>query len=803
MLTKGTISNLIGGMSQQATTLRLANQSADELNTYPVIVDGNTRRPPSEFVAALPSIPASAFVHPIIRDKTEKYVVTIANGALSIVDLAGNVKTVNTPDGVDYLTVPAGTESGNFAAVTVADYTFIVNRTVKTAMSSEKSPARGPEALLNVIQGNYGKVYSGTVKPVSPVGSASILGSYTAPAGSVSTDVFALDTSLIATNLVDAFTSAGMTTANGWSVTSIANCVWIQNLAGIDFSLTTSDGYSNHGMVGVKGRTQLFDNLPVTAPIGYVVGVIGDMSAPETMYYVKYTKSVASSTNTTANYAEMAGYWEECSAPDTHVSFDASTMPHVLVREADGTFTFKMATWDKRQAGDITTVPEPSFIGSALTDVTFYANRLGVFANGNIVLSRAGDFFNFWRTSAITLLDDDPIDVNAATPQVAVLRAAVPYQQSLVLWSDLNQFTFQGNELLTPKTASIKDTSQYENLSASVKPVGTTRRIFFCTDRGQWNGVREWFYDVYYHLAASDDATAHVPALIPAGTFKMSNSTIEDLLVLSTTGDLSSLFVYKYLWQDQDKLQAAWFRWSFNGATVLNHFFDNSTLYLVLNRGSKTSLEKLRLQPSLSDGGSPVTYLDRRVTADPGTYSIATDTTTYTVPYLVDPSRFKAVTTSAPRFLSLDIVGITLGASTTTIALKGDTTGRTMYFGETFETHYVFSPIYVRDGDKGQAVQEGRLQLLKVDVSYQDAGYFRVEVTPAGRSTRTYTFTGWTLGDDVPEVDSAAPLLTGVFRAPVLANADSVDIRIVNDTFLPSRFTRAEWKANFVPKSRK
>jgi hypothetical protein len=52
---------------------------------------------------------------------------------------------------------------------------------------------------------------------------------------------------------------------------------------------------------------------------------------------------------------------------------DGATLPHVLVREADGSFTFKAATWDKRRCGDGgQDRPDPSFIGKQIQDIVFH-----------------------------------------------------------------------------------------------------------------------------------------------------------------------------------------------------------------------------------------------------------------------------------------------------------------------------------------------------------------------------------------------------------------------------------------------
>lgn len=802
-LVKGAVANMLGGISQQSPTLRLPGQSSDDLNTFPVIVDGLTRRPPAEHVAVLPApIPETAFVHSINRDISERYLVSISNGAISVVDVqTGAPHTVTYPDGAGYLSVPAGTEKSNLTAITIADYTFIVNKTVTAAMSSEIAPTRLPEALVNVISGNYGKAYTIKVNGTD-------VATYNTPPGGSSADAPWIGTDVI---LVTLFTgtppSLGtlvggvdptLTVADGWGIAWTRNYGWIKRLTGVDFTIEVSDGWGGKAMKAIKGTTQSFTDLPAAAPDGFVARVVGDQATPDSVYYVSFKAN--------QNGETTPGSWVECPQPGVSVAFDATTMPHILVRNTDGTFTFKVATWDKRVAGDDNTCPKPTFVGAKINDVTFFQNRIGIITANNVVWSRSGDLFNFWRTSAVTLLDTDPIDINAAAPQVSLLRTGIPYQGSMIIWSDQNQFRFGAQDIVTPKTATMLVVSEYESLVASCRPVSLTRRLIFPFDRAGFTGLKEWYYDVYYRVSQADEITGHVPSLIPSGVYSLDNSNTEDLIVVLSSGDRSSLWVYKYLWKDQDKLQSSWVRWNIPGATILDAALLNSTLYLTLNRAGQTVIEKLRLTPALTDAGSPVTYLDHRIgseTLAAGTYDITTDTTTYALPYPppTDGS-FKAVTRSnvaAPLFRDVPVASI----SGTTVKLQGDTSTYLLWFGATFRSSHTYSPLYVRDTAKDQVVQEGKLQVLTMGITYQDAGYFRVEVTPSGRRTSSYEFSCWNIGDPFADIDSSPKLLSGVFPLPVYSNNEHVDITIVNDSFLPSRFTRTEWKGNFVPKTRK
>jgi hypothetical protein len=120
---------LYNGISQQPPTLRLPSQGEVQINGWSTVVDGLRKRPPTQHVALLSNDGGtSALMHVINRDVDERYVVMLTSGNIEISDLAGNVQTVNFPYGTAYL--DCDTPQSELAAYTVADYTFILNKTV-------------------------------------------------------------------------------------------------------------------------------------------------------------------------------------------------------------------------------------------------------------------------------------------------------------------------------------------------------------------------------------------------------------------------------------------------------------------------------------------------------------------------------------------------------------------------------------------------------------------------------------------------------------------------------------------------
>lgn len=141
-LSTRTLSSLLNGVSRQPAILRSQDQTEDELNTWGNIALGLGRRPPTQHIADLDVADAEgAFIHHINRDTSERYLVIIKDGDLRVFDATtGEEQTVAFPTGKGYL---AGAE-GAFKAVTVADYTFIVNSSITPALGAVGADEAAP-----------------------------------------------------------------------------------------------------------------------------------------------------------------------------------------------------------------------------------------------------------------------------------------------------------------------------------------------------------------------------------------------------------------------------------------------------------------------------------------------------------------------------------------------------------------------------------------------------------------------------------------------------------------------------------
>ena len=116
----------------------------------------------------------------------------------------------------------------------------------------------------------------------------------------------------------------------------------------------------------------------------------------------------------------------------------------------------------------------------------------------------------------------------------------------------------------------------------------------------------------------AQETSSHVPNLIPNGLYRIISSNAENILLFLTTGAENKLFVYKYLFMEGQRRQAAWSEWNLN-APIVGAEFIGSDLYLVVQRDDYYYLEKMSFTYNTVDYlEEPYrTFIDRKIVTSP------------------------------------------------------------------------------------------------------------------------------------------------------------------------------------------
>ena len=533
----------------------------------------------------------------------------------------------------------------------------------------------------------------------------------------------------------------------------------------------------------------------------------GDADSGFDDYYVKFV--------------EADNLWQETVAPNTKTTLDNSTMPHILIRSADGNFRFTQVdgstytisgtdyyvpTWGDRICGDEDSVPDPTFIGRKLNDIFFHRNRLGFLADENVIMSRSGEFYEFFPETITQVLDTSPIDVASTHTKVSILRHAISFDEELLLFSDQTQFVLSGGATLTAENISINVTTEFET-DKTIKPVGAGSNVYFGFNKGNFTGVRELFIASDTDTKQADDITANVPKYIPANVFKLASATNENIIVALSSDEDNALYVYQYYVSQNRRLQSAWSKYTFGTTStdkILNIDFIENELFVINERSDGVYLEKINVSPALTDTGeSYLTHLDRKLdnTQITESFNSGTNQTTITLPYQIKNTMKVVGRSGATNKAGQEIATVSQTVGGTTIVVSGDITAQNYFIGEQYEFLFQFSQQFIQVADtQGSriSVKEGRLQIRNWSVSFNDTGFFTTEVSPVGRDTSTTTYTGTITGTGLL---GTVNLEDGDYKFAVQSENDKLTVKIKNNSHLPSNFINASWQGYYVTAS--
>jgi len=832
------IPNLIGGVSQQAPSIRRINQCEEMINAFPSPVEGLVKRPPSSAWFHLRDASSNIYTgatdsnikpHFISRDATEKYFVSVhptassTTCAIRVYDSTGTAKTVKYDTGSrDYLV--NATRSG-LKLLTVADVTFITNTAKVPELAVKKTDPVNYDriALVYIKQSGDNRETEITVSDTGGTNSFTV--SHKTLNANAGTDHVAetLATALNGQN-------PGSVTNGTYTATSSDSVIKITR--NIDFKITVDDDFGGTGAVLIRESVQRFEDLPAAAPHNHIVKVVGVPESQIDDYYVKFSCVDGS--------GFTKGVWQETLSPDIEYEYDYSTMPHILIRQSDGTFLFKWADgqtpssptapsgsdysaykWTSRLVGDDLTNSAPSFVGIPITNMVLYKNRLGFLSDENIILSESSEFFNFWRTTVLDIPDSDPIDIASSSPKIGKMKSGIVFNKDLILFTDNSQLVLRGGDILSPKAVSLLPVGDYEAYS-DINPISSGLSVFFGYDRGGgYSGVRELVpqenIDGSYTV---NTVSLDIPSYIKGKIIHIASTTQDDVVAFVAS---ENLYLYKFTKSAEGVVQSAWFKYNFPDtassgfATVLWAEFVDTELYVLLARSSSSIpvVEKIKIGVNLTDAdvvnnSNWVSHLDARElkASGTGTYSSATGLTTWNLakPYSYKSGNHAVYTTSGA---SLRVTGGTAYNTSSdaagTISVSGDYSGTAVWIGYRYEMLYQFSQFWLQGGagrnqTSSAALQSGRYQLKNLSVIYDDTSFFKATINVGGEDNYEYLYSGLIVGSSVL---NQIYLNRGSFRIPIYGRNLTTTVTITNDTALPCKLLSAEIEGDYVDRAQR
>ena len=579
------------GMSDQPDEIMKPGQLKDSLNTFPDVTFGLLKRPALGFTRALDTPDHvgcwGSYYRVTNTGQREEYLIQVLrNGRIRIFDAEnGKRQTVDIGGSTaDNATLAYGVHTNNsdIQFTTILDTTIINNRTISPRMDATRAPVNNVGgrwyAFIAITQLAYGQSYT---LDITRGGTTTQVTFNTPTDGSTATSVEnILDGGNGQDGLVDDINDMG-----GWDqCLRIGNGIYLEDATAFTvdtpelqlfdiIAIGEEDEDPPGTVVARYASVQNVAQLPLECRHEMIVKVANSFSE-EDDYYVQFRGN---------QDTDGEGIWEETVRPGLYNEFEETLMPHRIVRgafttDADGdriyTFTAAPIDWEDRAVGDDLTNPYPSFIdrndpdnaanSNPIERVIFYRNRLCLLAGENIIMSRPGDYFNFWSLSALNVSVSDPIDTAASSTYSSLLLDAIVVNSGLVLFSEFQQFLLTtDSDLLSPQTVKISNLATYD-FNPRTSPFSMGNTVGFVSTAG----INSRLYEMFNIFREGEPDVIEQSKILNrrlSPNLTLLADSKENGFLMLAQQDASDIFCYRYYNQGNERLQSAWFRWNIIG----------------------------------------------------------------------------------------------------------------------------------------------------------------------------------------------------------------------------------------------
>jgi hypothetical protein len=828
------IPSFLGGVSTQQDTKKLPGQLADSINAYPDPTFGLIKRPGLKFLRNLVgSADLSKYDNAkwflINRNSNELYLCAIhkepskTNDGVSIWNIkqqAGTYSAVTitsettlNENSHPYLNLTSANLEPNesYEVVTVQDTTFIVNK--NTTVQEQPAPSGyvpKQYATVRLKTVDYSAKYKITLDGADYT--------YNTRNGDDTTDetihTDALDAEEVLTGLRNELPSSGYT----YHQTSIS--LEIYKAAG-SIKCTASGGIDGNALEAFVDSVDSISKLPNESIQGRKIKVV-PLNANNFTYWAEFETN-----DGTAN-SVGEGTWIETRDPSVSPGLDGSTMPIELKNTVTNAFTIQtikdvldntVSGYTERLVGDLRTNSPPSFVGSKISNIFFHNNRLGMLSDDNVVLSQAGEFFNFYHITAAAVSDADPVDVSCSSVRPVKLTSALPSPQGVLLFSKDQQYImFSENGNLTPKDAQINGISSYE-MDTVIQPEDAGGFLVFCSKSAAYTRV--------FSFQSTNRAQPNVIEIgkivhtyIPANIRYLVTSTQNSLVAFYGTNNTTAfngkeVFFFKNFNDGDTNIMQSWFKWSFPGKVLFAEIIDDEIL-CILESSSQIYALSANLTNSPSDklittksGEFIHPYIDYYTNPSSITYSNGTNkcvapfdlsTESLTPVAMIGGEITAGSTETKEGFFFTPTVTTENGVNYFSFdSIDFSSTPEKVVIGYVFDFEVVLPTVYFQLSPDGKNPDySASLVISRMKFSLGESNAFNFEISAAGLNDFSKVSTNvkadYYLANDITIEDS----LTA--EIPIYQRTENFTLKLTSNKPLPLSLQSLKWEGVYSPR---
>ena len=603
----------------------------------------------------------------------------------------------------------------------------------------------------------------------------------------------------IAAKIKDDLVAQGVT-----GLTLVGSTICINNTDIVEVG--TDDGGDGALMRGVGNQVSAPELVSVVHYVGKVVKVRPKRQTGSDALYLKAVAQDGVATGfAEVRWIEAAGY--EMTPSEVFVmgtveggSLHLASTAAGLAALAGGTHP----TFKANVVGDDVSAPLPVFFGKSIDYLGLFQDRLVIGSGATLFYSRPGDYLNWFRTSAVTVDERDPIEMYALGSEGDTIVASTTFDRNDVFFGKRKQYTVNGRQRLTPQSASIVEVSAHKDAVDSV-PQYSGNFVFYTKLR---NGVAS-LHQIQVGLIAdspeSFEVSQQLDTYLKGRAVQTLAITSPNQVFLRTEDERYALFTYAYLdsASGAERLFDAWSRWTWNpllGPSVGISSGSGDVLSFTLRSGKDKDgdpklwivCDRFVMDTSLSalPYADSLRPLARVTEATPSDWlSLETDG--------ADNDACVAFGNTSPYFL----LGTPLGQLTEFLEQYPEGSGTHLWAGVQNDAFTTPTNPYVRD-QKGKAILNGRLTLGRVSVNIVQSSGLVVEVTTANSTFTTQDFNGRLLGR-ASNVIGRQPIVSTAITATVGKEVRECTYTLRAKRWLPLTISSIEWTGQMFNNARR
>ena len=506
-----------------------------------------------------------------------------------------------------------------------------------------------------------------------------------------------------------------------------------------------------------------------------------------------------------------------------------------------------------RKAGDSESNPAPQFFNKQVTHMGYFQDRL-VICNGNHVsMSRTGGYFDFFRTTILSLPDSDPLDVFAMGSEDDTITDSVIFDKSLLLFGDRQQYAIDGRIPITPQTSSIIQTGAVED-ATDCPPISAAGSVFFAKRRESSTEVFQIEVGDVADTSRYTGLGLQLSDYLKGSPSQLLYVASPSMIVCKTVGDVGKIYIYRFIDQGGKRILESWSTFDYGkemGHIIGMWYYADNLYYVTLKHalpdkfGNVASVagymgwvvvERQSLLPQVAN----YPYLDSQYPLDL-VYNLANNPT----PGVKDPvfhtmppepgwnmawavCKVQGYNNGQPKANSQWWLH---GGENVPAALTSDPdwddiqeqlpgiTPEYIQLGRKFDAYVELSNPRIQT-QNGQTMTTGRLTVNSLVVAYKDSSGFSATVKSRYGLADQYNGYNWSAKstqygvvtalrfngrrlDVLPNMINVIPVTTGAARVFIGRASTDYTVEIHANDWLPLSINRVDWHGQFFMNHRR